>query len=483
MYRRKPKNWLKHLDFILIDLLCLQVSFLFAYCIRHGLQYPFDNDMYENTAMVQVLISIAVSSFFESFKNVLKRGYYVEFVETVKHVMLVELFTAFYLFSTQDAQDYSRTVLYLTGILYVVIGYLARIGWKAFLKKKKTSFRASSLLLITTEKEVEQSIRTFQNSRSLIPDITGVAIIDRNRKGEKIQEIPVVADESNLLDYICREWVDQVLIDLPEDRELAEKLSEQIIRMGVIVHTRLAKEEMQVGRKQFIERVGNYAVLTTSINFATPGQLYLKRFIDIIGGIVGTLMTGVLFLFMAPVIMIQSPGPVFFAQERVGMNGKKFRIYKFRTMYLDAEKRKAELMAQNRVNSGLMFKLDFDPRIIGNKVLPDGTEKRGIMELCRRLSLDEFPQFFNVLKGDMSLVGTRPPTVDEFNCYEPHHRARLAAKPGITGMWQVSGRSNITDFEDVVKLDMRYISEWSMGLDFRILFKTVAVVLKQEGSM
>ena len=115
--------------------------------------------------------------------------------------------------------------------------------------------------------------------------------------------------------------------------------------------------------------------------------------------------------------------------------------------------------------------------------MADGTIKKGIGNFIRDWSLDEFPQFYNVLKGDLSLVGTRPPTVDEWEKYEMHHRARLAIKPGITGLWQVSGRSNITDFEQVVELDKKYIREWSMGLDFRILLKTVLVVLGKEGSM
>ena len=149
---------------------------------------------------------------------------------------------------------------------------------------------------------------------------------------------------------------------------------------------------------------------------------------------------------------------------------------------MDAEERKAELMAQNKMSDGRMFKLDFDPRVIGNKILPDGTRKTGIGEFIRKTSLDEFPQFWNVLIGDMSLVGTRPPTVDEWEKYEMHHRSRLAFKPGLTGMWQVSGRSNITDFEEVVRLDTEYIKKWSPGLDIMILFKTVAVVLGKVGS-
>lgn len=130
-----------------------------------------------------------------------------------------------------------------------------------------------------------------------------------------------------------------------------------------------------------------------------------------------------------------------------------------------------------------MFKLDWDPRIIGSRQLPDGTVKKGVGNFIRDWSLDEFPQFINVLLGDMSLVGTRPPTVDEWEKYNLHHRARLATKPGVTGMWQVSGRSNITDFEEVVKLDKQYITDWDLGMDIKILLKTVGVVFKREGSM
>ena len=140
-------------------------------------------------------------------------------------------------------------------------------------------------------------------------------------------------------------------------------------------------------------------------------------------------------------------------------------------------------MAQNKISDGLMFKMDFDPRIIGNKILPDGTRKTGIGQFIRKTSLDEFPQFINILLGDMSLVGTRPPTVDEWELYEPHHRARMSFRPGLTGMWQVSGRSNITDFEEVVKLDTQYISEWSLRLDVKILWKTVWSVFKSDGAM
>ena len=137
-------------------------------------------------------------------------------------------------------------------------------------------------------------------------------------------------------------------------------------------------------------------------------------------------------------------------------------------MYLDAEERKAELMKDNKLGDAKMFKLDFDPRVIGNEILPVGTKKTGIGNFIRSTSLDEFPQFWNVLKGDMSIVGTRPPLIGEVSEYELHHRARLAIKPGITGMWQVSGRSDITDFEEVVELDKEYIENWNIIFYFLV---------------
>ena len=158
-------------------------------------------------------------------------------------------------------------------------------------------------------------------------------------------------------------------------------------------------------------------------------------------------------------------------------------MYKFRSMYLDAEARKEEVAAACGLDGQMMFKYEEDPRIIGSKILPDGSYKKGIGNYIRDWSLDEFPQFFNVLKGDMSLVGTRPPTVDEWEKYEAHHRARMSIRPGITGLWQVSGRSNISDFEEVVELDRQYTCEWSLWLDLTILLKTIKVVIRQDGAM
>ena len=277
--------------------------------------------------------------------------------------------------------------------------------------------------------------------------------------------------------------IDASVLAQPLTAAPTKKLISEFETMGLAIHVRILDTDEISGKAQIVEKIGGYTVLTTSLNYASTWQLIVKRLLDIIGGIIGCILTGIITLFVAPVLWIKSPGPIFFKQVRVGKNGKLFKLYKFRTMYADAEERKKELMSKNRVKDGMMFKLDFDERIIGSKKLKNGKIKKGFGGWLRALSIDECPQFFNVLKGDMSLVGTRPPTLDEWEKYELHHRARLAIKPGLTGMWQVSGRSKITDFEEVVRLDTMYIREWRIILDIKILCKTMVQVFKREGSM
>lgn len=483
MFRKSSEGWLKHWDFMVLDLICLQVAFVVSYMLRHGFTNPYENHLYRNMAFFLILADVVIIFFYETFQGVLKRGYYKELAVTVKHTVLVELFAVLYLFTMQDGEAYSRIALYLMVPAYVIITYVVRLLWKNYLKKKMIDGGERSLLIVTTSDIAEKVVFNIKDYNYEIFHIAGLAITDKDMKGEKIAGVPVVATEKDAVDYVCKEWVDEVFIYLSKDYPLSQTLMDEFAETGVTVHLNLARVASVTGRKQLVETVGNYTVLTTSMNYMTPKQAFMKRTLDIVGGFVGCIVTGILFIFIAPAIYIQSPGPIFFTQPRVGKNGKIFKMYKFRSMYMDAEERKKELMEQNRVKDGMMFKMEFDPRVIGNKILSDGRRKTGIGEFIRKTSLDEFPQFWNVLMGTMSICGTRPALQEETSLYSPHHRARLAVKPGITGMWQVSGRSEITDFEEVVKLDTRYINEWSMGMDFRIIFKTVMVVLKGEGSM
>ena len=476
MYRKADKGWLKHCDFTLIDAICLQAAYIAAYFIRQGSRWPYASQLYRNMAFVFLFIQIFVTFFGESFKNVLKRGKFKELTETIKHVCQVILIAAFYLFATQKGEEYSRITLVTTGILYVVISYIARIYWKKYLLTRGLEGKGKrSLLILTSKGMVEEVVQNILNKNYERFHIIGVSLMDADWAGKTINGVTIVTDQNGIAEYVCREWVDEVFINLPKDMPLPQELMDDFIDMGVTVHLKLIEMGRLKGQIQHVERLGSYTVLTSCINMASWRQAFIKRAMDIVGGILGCILTGIMFLFVAPCICVQSPGPIFFSQVRIGKNGKRFKLYKFRSMYMDAEERKKELMNQNRVKDGMMFKIENDPRIIGGK--------KGIGNFIRNYSIDEFPQFWNVLKGDMSLVGTRPPTVDEWEKYDLHHRVRLSVKPGITGMWQVSGRSEITDFEEVVKLDKEYITEWRMGLDIKILLQTVQVVLGRGGAM
>lgn len=193
----------------------------------------------------------------------------------------------------------------------------------------------------------------------------------------------------------------------------------------------------------------------------------LKRLIDIAGALVGLSITVIVAIPIAIAIQLDNPGPIFYSQKRCGVNGRPFRIWKFRSMVTDADKLKHLVKNQAKGN---IFKSKNDPRITR------------IGAFLRRTSLDELPQFWNVLQGDMSLVGTRPPTLDEVSKYKQHHWQRLNVKPGITGEWQANGRSNVIDFEDVVKMDLTYQQKWSIAYDLQLILKTIRVVLKKQGA-
>ena len=434
-------------------------------------------------AIILEVADLMVLLIFGTLKGVLKRGHYQEFVKTLKHALIVCFLAVLYLFTVQKGVFFSRFILFLTIGIYFILTYIVRELWKRNIKKGVNSGKRRKLLIVTSSTIADRVIDNVEKNNYSRFDLVGVALLDKDLIGNQINNVSVVANNETAGMYACKEWVDEVLIVLPKEITYPNTLIEQLTLAGITVHMNLAKVVNSPGKKQFVEKIGDYTVLTTSINYVSLNELFLKRVFDIICGLLGCIFTLIICIFIGPVIYIASPGPIFFSQERVGKNGKKFKMYKFRSIYLDAEERKAELMKDNKLGDGKMFKLDFDPRVIGNKVMSDGSHKTGIGEFIRKTSLDEFPQFFNVLKGDMSIVGTRPPLISETNLYEYQHFARLAIKPGITGMWQVSGRSEIIDFDEVVKLDKYYIENWNLGLDIKILLKTVLVVVCKKGAV
>ncbi len=471
MYEIATKGKIKHLDFILLDFLCMHVSLMLAFLLRYAGDYAFYYDGYMLIAIIYSMCFGLTVLFYAGYKNILKRGVYKEMICTIKMNVMVSVLVVLVLFMIRRSESSSRAIFVMNFAMSVILSFSIRMLHKNSLLKKGGN-KNHSLIVICLEENAEHFLDCIAANGFGI-NVTGIITADRDKKGTSIRGIPVVANADDAVMYMCRNWVDEIFIGKQTNDampEFSENLQLACRKMGITVHTMLLPLKREEDNT-LTEKFAGFLVMTQSVATVTRGQMFIKRAMDIMGGAVGCFLTLILFIFVAPCIKIASPGPIFFSQKRVGKNGKIFKIYKFRSMYLDAEERKKELMKQNKVKDGMMFKVDKDPRII-----------KGIGHFIRDYSIDEFPQFFNVLKGDMSLVGTRPPTLDEWEKYELHHRKRLAIKPGLTGMWQVSGRSKITDFEDIVKLDTQYIENWSIGFDIKIILKTIVVVLKRDGS-
>lgn len=345
MYKKLSTGWLKHLDFMVLDIICLQLAFVMGYFLRHHSFNPYGSTIYRNEAIVFALIQLMIMFLDDSFKNVMKRGYLVEIGMTVKNMVYIIVLGVFYLFLIQEGDQFSRATIMLTGALYGILSYLMRTGWKAVVKKRSSGEHSGrSLLIITTEKQSQSVVKSMLDFDYIGVHPTGVVLVDQDRTGHKIHGVPVVSNLADAAEYVCREWFDEVLIVLPEGREIPQKVFDAFAEMGITIHVKIADVNEMQGKNQTVERMGNYTVVTTCINMASAGQLVLKRIMDICGGLAGCILTGIIFLFVAPAIYIKSPGPIFFSQYRVGKNGRKFKIYKFRSMYMDAEERKKELM-------------------------------------------------------------------------------------------------------------------------------------------
>lgn len=465
---------------MILDLLVVVMAFFLAYRIRHGLSGRHLVEMYKTGAVVIVLSDLLGALVFETHKNILKRGYGKEFISVVKMVLFDVIGMMFYFFFWKIGNRFSRSIMAYFSIIAIAAMYIERVVWKKVILclRNAGSYQKRHMLVVTTEEIAASVIQKIRKNSYGVIEIIGLVIEGGNTPvGARIEDVPVVATMETVADYIQTLWIDEVMIYLPKGIPIPSSIIHTCEMMGITSHLNLDCIS-DTDCMRTIDKVGGIQVLTESIRFASEKQVFMKRLLDILGAIVGLFFTGILVIIVGPMIYFSDPGPIFFSQVRVGMNGRKFRIYKFRSMYQDAEARKKELMAKNEMQ-GLMFKMEADPRIIGSG--PDGT-RHGIGWFIRTTSIDEFPQFWNVLKGEMSLVGTRPPTADEWEQYEAHHRARMSIRPGLTGLWQVSGRSDITDFEEVIALDMQYINNWTIYEDIKIILKTVGIIFSGGGA-
>lgn len=477
MYKKDNSQWLKHLDFEIIDIICLVFSFYLAFRIRH----PEVNEelitIYTKLSFVLVIIDIAVLFFTNNYKGIIQRDKYQELMAVLKHVSIVQITLLVYEFVVKETDDFSRKIFVTSWLITIVISWLVRCAWKKVIRRKVMKEDSQSkMLLISTSEHAKVAVEKLNRKDYREYKINAICVLDEKTPQSIDDDTTIISGQDKLMEYIRQEVVDEVYIDVFENPEKLEELVRVFLSMGITVHIGMAFLPDTLPNTM-MEEMGEATVITTSVSMASKWKLTIKRIIDIIGAIVGLIITGIAFIFVAPAIKKASPGPIFFKQKRVGKNGRIFYIYKFRSMYMDAEERKKELMAKNEMQ-GLMFKMENDPRIIGSEKGPG----KGLGNFIRKTSIDELPQFWNILIGDMSLVGTRPPTVNEYEQYDLHHKIRLSMKPGLTGMWQASGRSDITDFEEVVRLDTKYIETWSLALDIKLILKTIDVVLKGEGS-
>ena len=481
---------------MLLDNLCVFVSLLVAFLIveKEGVLV---SRSFWRMVLEAILVNQVIMIILDTYHSVLHHSPWDEMARLLGqtgHVVLVLLVLR--LLSQSSGTDLPKIALYAIP-LYVVLCFFTRQAYKRFLKKKHHILNRHKLLIALEANQIPTVIPRMIRSNYGSYRFIGIAVMGDHPSEEKAKEklesladkfpevvtIPIVANTHTLEQYLTNNWVDEVYLDVPPKADLPVELINNLMRMGITIHTALTNLDDLESRHKNVEWICGHLTITTSLGYITGRDLFLKRLMDIVGGLIGSLITLILTIPVGLAIFLSDPGPIFFKQTRIGENGKKFQMYKFRSMYLDAEARKQQLAVETGQEDMLMFKMEHDPRIIGQKQLRNGKWKKGIGGWIRDLSLDEFPQFFNVLKGDMSLVGTRPPTVDEWERYEPFHRSRMSTRPGITGLWQVSGRSKIRDFDTVVRLDREYIENWSLKKDIHILFKTVWVVLARRGAM
>lgn len=463
-----------HNNFIvyIINGLCVLVSLALALLIRFQTVKDFGRpDEYILLAGGMFCLCVVIDLIYDYDAMIRTRGWFEEFIAVLKKIIVFMVILIVVLFLCHVSEIYSRLVLGYFALVDFILTYILHIAYKKYVIHRYERSRFSSrLLIVSTTDMVEDIADRIKNNPYCEKVIVGAVLLDSSDV-ETDLSVPVVSSVAELVAYVAQNEVDEVFVCDKNNahRDVIKDLMPDLIYQGVSVKLNINVYDNDIQSKKNLSHVSDFAVVDYSRNFMTNGQKIAKRALDICGGIVGMLVLIIASIFIAPIIKLTSKGPVFFKQTRVGKNGRKFTFYKFRSMYIDAEERKQQLMQHNEVD-GYMFKMKNDPRIT----------KFG--RFLRRTSLDELPQFWNILKGDMSLVGTRPPTVDEYEKYQHKYKCRLSMKPGLTGMWQVSGRSNITDFEQVIKLDMEYIDDWTLKKDIKILLQTFKVVICGNGA-
>lgn len=439
------------------DLVGVVFSFFLATYIRFGnFKDMEDKGIHFQVCLLLLLVCTIYTFFLDWNRNFIKRNWWKELMAIVQYEIIMMLGVQPLMYFLKWSDKFSRGVMLLFPIVNIMMTFFIHRTIQSAVRMHYRSESTRIKVLVLTQRSL-MNVVSEKLSKELDVSYQIVAVMSM----EDLKE--------DFLDEATQMALDEVFIYAPDMKQKqVQKIIGSFDEMGVNCHFCVELPGADSNRTK-IDSFGGYSVISYTRFQSSYKRLLIKRVMDVFGGLAGLVITAVFFPFVAIAIKLDSPGPVFFSQIRIGRNGRRFKIYKFRSMYLDAEERKKELESQNEVQ-GLMFKMENDPRITK------------VGKFIRKTSIDELPQFYNVVKGDMSLVGTRPPTEDEFEKYNQYYRRRISMTPGLTGMWQVSGRSEIENFDDVVKYDLQYIDNWSLTLDVKILFKTVWVVLAGKGS-
>ena len=489
---------MRRLGTFISNVMAIVAAFLIAYTFRFGWDQD-DTFRNINDAMVLsylLLCYVAVFLFYRGSNVSGRRGMLKLFKETIISTGLVAALFVSIVYTAHISDSIPRLFFgYFFSFYFILTFLMAGIVHVIF--RSIQAHHKRQTVIFTDRKDRVKLIRNLLRDGADDFDVIGVVALDKNDKStfyRVVTEAPGVLtskaiaaglvkvnpetlsyrfekDDTDAVTFLKTHNVNLALISVDHlDRDRMEHIIDVVGEMGIDSMVTLDSFAMETFDSK-LEDFGTLEVVRFAPRIFSDFELFVKRVVDILGALIGCLLAIIVGIFVAPAILIEDGGPVIFKQKRVGKNGKYFSMYKFRSMYRDAEARRKKLLKKggNEMN-GAMFKMKDDPRITK------------VGKFIRKTSLDEFPQFFNVLKGDMSLVGTRPPMLDEYQQYSNHHKRRLSLKPGITGLWQTSGRSEITDFEEVVRLDCYYIDHWSILFDLKILLMTVVAVITGKGS-
>lgn len=476
---------------IFIDLILVTLSFFLAYFIRNRIHHISPNiflegglipflrplSFYLNFLPVFLIIWGILLSYFGIYKS-----FYIRRIIEILLIILKTTLTGFllfgsYIFILRMQDDISRMFI---GFAFVIAAILITIEKMALsyvfrvMSKKGDSFKGNliifrNILIIGTGKRVRRFIDMVAKNPEWGIRIVGLIDIDSSKKGEVVNGHKIIGSFDDIPEIIHKNVVDEVVFIVP--RSWLDKI-EEVMHFceseGLTVNVAMDLFKLKFSKARQTEMHG-FPLLTFESTPYRLEHLFIKRVIDFVVAGIALIIFSPLFVIIGAIIKLTSKGPVFFKQERYGLYGRRFKLYKFRTMVVDAEERLKELLEYNEMK-GPVFKMTNDPRVTK------------VGRWLRRFSLDELPQLWNVLKGDMSLVGPRPPIPAEVENYDSWQRRRLSMRPGITCLWQTSGRSEIKDFNEWMKLDLEYIDNWSLGLDFKIMLKTIPVVFLGIGA-